>query len=401
MSEEIVSETLREVGPSAAGGGSYQIISPLKEGRLYLAQREGKRFILKVPASGGVRDLELLRREWELSTGLSHPGLAYVFTWEESSPVGPCIVQEYVDGRPLSTFLSEKPSAAARKRVFRQLLQAVAYLHGKGVIHNDLSPVNILVTNADDDVKLIDLGFADDDTHFLMKSLGGTRGYASPELLRGERTDARSDVYSLGLILRDLFPRRYGRVVRRCLMMAPGDRYSSADALLKACDRYYYPFRAAAAFCAVAAVLLGFWAIDYRAGMQRRSDAMLVDSLRNSLGSMTHTVDSLTEVLEAEHAERDSRQKLLGDAKAAVDDWYAREVPAFRRALKRAGGHPAVTAAWSALMDKYLKLNSDIPAMVPEDLRGTVRDYLFQKYNDVFPALQSDMAARLNELGVN
>ena len=88
---EIISDTLRELSPS--GSSRYSIVSVLKDGangRIFLAEKEGKRFILKAPATDSGRAIERLRREWELSIGLSHPGLAYVFTWEEDSPVGPC-----------------------------------------------------------------------------------------------------------------------------------------------------------------------------------------------------------------------------------------------------------------------------------------------------------------------
>ena len=126
------------------------------------------------------------------------------------------LVEEYVDGRSLSEYLAEKPSLEARRRVFLQLLAVVGYLHGKGVIHNDLSPANILITRSDNDVKLIDLGYSDDDTHYLLKSLGGTREYASPELIAGGRVDARSDIWTLGRLMKDIFPRRYRRIAGKC-----------------------------------------------------------------------------------------------------------------------------------------------------------------------------------------
>lgn len=64
-------------------------ISLLKEGthsRVYLTEKKGKRFILKAPLTSSEEDLELLKREWEMSVGLSHPGLANVYMWEDNSP---------------------------------------------------------------------------------------------------------------------------------------------------------------------------------------------------------------------------------------------------------------------------------------------------------------------------
>ena len=209
------SETLREVTENL-DDGHYTILSFLKEGRLYLAERAGKRLVLKTVRGEDGRSLEMLKREYELSASLSHSDIAFVFTWEELSPVGPCIVQEYVDGRSLRVWLTEKPSIQERRRIFREPLSVVAYLHRKGLTHNDLKPENLMVTRTDNSLKLIDLGFSDDGVH-LSHSLGGTRGYASPELMAGEKVDARSDIYSLGVLLREMFPHRFGRIVRRCL----------------------------------------------------------------------------------------------------------------------------------------------------------------------------------------
>ena len=227
----MVSETLREVTTSL-DNGNYRIVSTLKEGRLYLAEKAGKRFVLKT--ADGVRGLELLKREYEMALRLQHPFIASAIGWEESTPVGPAIVMEYIRGRSLSAFLQEKPSLQARRRVFAQLLEAVGAMHRQSIIHNDIKPENILITEADNDVKLIDFGFADGDAHILEKGLGGTRQYASPELLTHQESDARSDIYSIGCLMRDLFPGRYCLISRRCRQSNPDKRYRNIDALKNA-----------------------------------------------------------------------------------------------------------------------------------------------------------------------
>lgn len=224
----MVSETLREVTTSL-DDGKYRIVSTLKEGRLYLAEKAGKRFVLKT--AGGAKGLELLKREYVISLRLQHPFIASAIAWEESTPVGPAIVMEYIRGRSLSAFLQEKPSLQARRRVFGQLLEAVGAMHRQSIIHNDIKPENILITEADNDVKLIDFGFADADAHILERSLGGTRQYASPELLAQRETDARSDIYSIGCLMRDLFPGRYCLISRKCRQTNPDKRYWNTDAL--------------------------------------------------------------------------------------------------------------------------------------------------------------------------
>ena len=225
---DIVSETLREITPSL-DDGQYRIVSTLKEGRLYLAEKAGKRFVLKT--AQGARCLELLKREYEMALRLQHPFIASAIGWEERTPVGPAIVMEYIRGRNLSAFLQEKPSIQARRRVFGQLLEAVGAMHRQSIIHNDIKPENILITEADNDVKLIDFGFADADAHILERSLGGTRQYASPELLAQRDTDARSDIYSIGCLMRELFPGRYCLISRKCCQADPDKRYRNIDAL--------------------------------------------------------------------------------------------------------------------------------------------------------------------------
>ena len=89
---------------------------------------------------------------------------------------------------------------------------------------------------------------------------------------------------------------------------------------------------------------------------------------------------------------------MLSASKSNVDAWYAKEIPAFRKALRNASTREEVNAAWAALVDKTKVVNYDIPAATPEPLRGALRDYVFQRYNDTFPVLQAEMAARVNEL---
>lgn len=400
---EIVSETMRPVSTALEYGGSYVLLSVVREGRVFLAQKAGKRFVLKT-SDGSAQGIESLKREYEIGAGLSHPGLPYVFTYEEVSPVGPCIVQEYVDGRTLGEWLAGNPAAADRRRVFSELLGVMQYLHGKGVIHNDLKPENIMVSRSSGTLKLIDLGFADGDT-FVQKSLGGTRRYASPELLRGERVDARSDIYSLGILLDEVFPGRYGRVVRRCTQADPARRYQSAEALQKALDGYYRPIRITL-FAVLAAAAVGLLALQQlalrdvksAAAAQHLVDGRTVDSLENAVGRMASTVDSLSSALDAINSEQSEREIILARAKAAVDQGYARIIPKYETALAGARTQEEATAAWAALSEDYNRMNNKVLTSVPDPLRPSVREYLFERYNGAFPGLYDAFVARVNEL---
>ena len=204
---------------------------------LYRVARDGKYFIIKVATDRTGAMESLIRREYELSIGLSHPNIVNVFTYENVSPVGPGMLMEYIDGRSLAEFLAEKPSMQLRRRVLDQLLDAVAYIHRKGIIHNDLKPENILITRVDNTLKLIDFGLSENDAYYLTRNLGCTPAYASPELLNQQQTDSRSDIYSLGLLMKEIIGKRYSAIASRACNPIPRKRYANVAQIQKAFSR--------------------------------------------------------------------------------------------------------------------------------------------------------------------
>ena len=206
---------------------------------------------------------------------------------------------EYVDGRTLAAFLAENPSAAMRERVFEQLLQAVAYIHRCGVVHNDIKPENILVTRADNDVRLIDFGLADDDAHYLARTLGCTPAYASPELLAREKDiDARSDIYSLGVVMREIFGNRLSRIAGHCLCACKEKRYANAEQLLAAFRHRNRPLRVLATTI-VALLLLMLLLYTCRTGM---GNAQEITRQKTAAEQMTLLRDSLLAKVEVDVA---------------------------------------------------------------------------------------------------
>ena len=290
----IESESFRPISAELDYSGRYtdvELIATTSHARLYRMRRAGRLFMAKTTMNDDARSLELLQREYELTLRLSHPHIIHVYTYEASTPVGPAIIMEYVDGCTLTEYLAEHPNKAARQRVFEQLLSATAYLHKSGVLHNDLKPDNILITHTNHDVRLIDFGFADDDSHYQERMLGGTRGYASPELSTREGVDARSDIYALGCIMQQLFPTHHRCIAKHCLQPDPSKRYANVESLAKAWSHRHRPLRLFGAFVVAFTILLPTYLyinergerMRYTQGIER--EQQLLDSLYRVIDS--------------------------------------------------------------------------------------------------------------------
>ena len=111
---------------------------------LYVATRYGRRFLLKslTPEAARLTDYQLQQqKEFQLGVSLNHPNVAATYSLEEVPGVGMCIVQEWIDGVTLGEWLRTKPSKAARKRVFSQLMDALEYIHSLQLVHHDSSRI--------------------------------------------------------------------------------------------------------------------------------------------------------------------------------------------------------------------------------------------------------------------
>ena len=179
-------------------------------------------------------NLARLQREYKIFEQLyGNEHIVRCIGWCEDAEVGPCIVMEYVDGETLTDYLKTHPSNKEKKHVLNELLDAVGFIHKHQVVHNDLKPENILITHNGHNVKLIDFGYADCDSS-IDKATGGTNAFASPELSRQETTGVESDIYSLGFIIKLLFPYRYGWVVSKCQRKEAPERFQRVSEVGKA-----------------------------------------------------------------------------------------------------------------------------------------------------------------------
>ena len=176
-------------------------------------QQTGKEVVLKVPRTAIAGDLPLYnryRREMEIALGLDHPGLQRLL----SEPNAPYMLLEYVEGQSLRTYLSREGPLPVQDVICIgiQLADALEYVHQRGIVHRDLKPENILI-GPDRHVTLTDFGIAlklasRRLTFSHLSNVVGTPDYMAPEQVRGERGDARTDVYALGCVLYELLTGR-------------------------------------------------------------------------------------------------------------------------------------------------------------------------------------------------
>lgn len=156
--------------------------------------------------TGEERELvERFRKEAQAAGRLMHPNIVAIHDYGETEDLA-WIAMEFVDGTPLSNLIGQRPVALAQALDwFGDLLAALDYAHANGVIHRDVKPANLLVTRAGR-VKISDFGIARIESSTLTQTgaMLGTPSYMSPEQFRGESIDARSDLFSAGIVLYQL-----------------------------------------------------------------------------------------------------------------------------------------------------------------------------------------------------
>lgn len=291
----------------------------------------------KVMGGGALapRALERFRNEARILQALSHPAIAQLHDFLEVQGA-PCLVMEYVDGETLDQLLRSRGAfpLADALRIFGNLVDAVGYIHQRGIIHRDLKTNNVKVDSLGR-VKLLDFGIAMAEGAPRLTSTGnvvGTLMALAPEQLRTGRAEPRSDIWALGILLYELLtarlpfegqapgvlgerilrgrytppsdlrpdlPREVDRIVGRCLKVRPEDRYASAEALLtdlralQSGDRVTPPARAGAlagvlgsdllrSSGEVATTIRREWRVVASAAMALVAVAFFVTSLRTS-----------------------------------------------------------------------------------------------------------------------
>ena len=196
----------------------YHVIRKLGEGgmgQVYLAEhvRMGRKSAVKVMNPGMVHDADAIsrfNREASNASRISHPNVAAIYDFGETSDGLIYLAMEYVEGEPLTKLIEREGAlpAARAAHIVRQTGEALAVAHDLGIVHRDLKPDNIMVAkdrDGADCVKVVDFGIAKAANNEAQKVtrtglVVGTPEYMSPEQLAGDPLDGRSDIYSLALV---------------------------------------------------------------------------------------------------------------------------------------------------------------------------------------------------------
>ncbi len=196
--------------------GTYEILRVIGEGgmgRVYEARHSrlaNKRFAVKMLHQELARQSEVVtrfQREAEAASGLSHPNVVGVFDVNTAPDGRPYIVAELLEGEQLGDHLDRRQKLPISEAIpiVRQVCRALSVAHQNGIVHRDVKPENVFLLGGQGGVKVLDFGISkiSEGADQLTKTgmVMGTPDYMAPEQARGDRVDARADVYAVGAIL--------------------------------------------------------------------------------------------------------------------------------------------------------------------------------------------------------
>ncbi|WP_067833589.1 protein kinase domain-containing protein [Actinomadura kijaniata] len=207
--------------------GRYELLGPLGRGGMGTIYRARDRELARLVAVKMLPDdlvdrpesRKRFQREARTAAGLNHPNITMVFDMGrdgDGEQGQPYLVMEFVDGHNLSRVLAGGPVAPAwAAAIVAQVLEALEHSHGRGVVHRDVKPSNIMVTGRGPNprVKVLDFGIAkmmgQSSTRLTATGVAvGTPSYLAPEQAEAREVDARTDLYSTGCVLYEMLTGR-------------------------------------------------------------------------------------------------------------------------------------------------------------------------------------------------
>ena len=167
--------------------------------------------ILKDEYFGNSEFMKRFKNESRAVAVLSHPNIVKVLNVSFGTNFQ-YIVMEYISGITLKEYISKKIKIDWKEsvQIIKQVLKALAHAHSRGIIHRDIKPQNIMITE-DNIVKVTDFGIArffNNETQTMTDKTIGSVHYISPEQAKGLKTDIKSDIYSVGIVLYELLTNR-------------------------------------------------------------------------------------------------------------------------------------------------------------------------------------------------
>lgn len=254
--------------------GRYEILENLGRGATCRVDKARDTVIGRVVAvksflqGFGKNSEEHFLQEAQTVGRLSHGSIAQLYDVGHDASGSPFLVMEFIPGKSLEQLLTHGPIPFAKAAAWAgDIASALSYAHRAGIIHGDVKPSNIRV-NENGEVKLVDFGVARFASQVSRSDrVLGTPAYLSPEQIQGQKQDARSDLFSLGVVLYEMItgvrpfggnslgevcaqiltdepvppskrnpalPTAFDRIVARCLAKNPDNRYKSGNELARA-----------------------------------------------------------------------------------------------------------------------------------------------------------------------
>ena len=177
-----------------------------------------------------------MRQEYERGKDLDNNGIFKYIALKDDPDKGPVVETEWEDSRSLAEWLKEGHNDDEKRRVFRQVTNAISYMHSKGMVHGSLNASNVFITKKGEEVKLLTFKLRYTD---ILKQPQETLKYVAPEAKDGTvGLDVRADIYSLGMMLKDMgFNAEYHNVIEKCCRFGRNERFEDVAELMEAVDK--------------------------------------------------------------------------------------------------------------------------------------------------------------------